>query len=50
MTYQDRQLIVMKAQGLNSKEMGKILGISASAVRSRLQALRKKIKGNVDTS
>lgn len=50
LTYQDRQLIVMKAQGLNSKEMGKILGISASAVRSRLQALRKKIKGNVEPS
>lgn len=50
LTYQDRQLIVMKEQGLNSKEMGKILGISASAVRSRLQALRKKIKGNVDIS
>lgn len=50
LTYQDRQLIVMKAQGLNSKEIGKILGISASAVRSRLQALRKKIKGNADIS
>lgn len=46
LTYQDKQLIVMKKQGLSSKEIGKVLGISASAVRSRLQALRGKIKNN----
>lgn len=46
LTYQDKQLLVMKEQGLSSREIGKILGISSSAVRSRLQTLRGKIKNN----
>ncbi|MGN1203111.1 MAG: RNA polymerase sigma factor [Eubacterium sp.] len=46
LTFQDRQLLVMKEQGLSSKEIGKMLGISSSAVRSRLQKLRKRIKDN----
>lgn len=47
LTLQDKQLLVMKEHGLNSKEIGKILGVSASAVRTRLQKLRGKIKDNV---
>lgn len=46
LTFQDKQLLVMKEHGLNSKEIGKILGISSSAVRTRLQKLRKKMKDN----
>ncbi|MGN0521151.1 MAG: RNA polymerase sigma factor [Eubacterium sp.] len=50
LTYQDKQLLVMKEQGFNSREISKQLGISSSAVRSRWQKLRKKIKDNVNNT
>lgn len=50
LTYQDKQLLVMKEQGLSSREIGKIIGISSSAVRSRLQTLRRKIKNDTDNT
>lgn len=46
LTYYERRLFAMKEQGLSSREIGSILGLSASAVRSRLQAIKKKIKEN----
>lgn len=41
---EDKVLIDLRAQGFSSGEIGKMLGISASAVRSRLQNIRKKLK------
>ena len=40
----DRMLIDLKNRGLKSREIGDILGISASAVRTRFQALRKSVE------
>ncbi len=45
--YQDKQLLILTGQGYKSSEIGKMLGISSSAVRTRLQKLRGKIKDNV---
>lgn len=41
---EEKVMIDLKAQGFSSGEIGKMLGISASAVRSRLQSIRKKLK------
>lgn len=41
---EDRQLIELKRRGLSSKEIGRTLGLSASAVRTRVQKLRSKLK------
>lgn len=46
-TYQDKQLLILTGQGYKSSEIGKMLGISSSAVRTRLQKLRGKIQDNV---
>lgn len=43
-TQQDKQLLMLKGQGYKSSEIGKMLGLSSSAVRTRLQKLREKIK------
>ena len=43
LTEADKMLIELKNRGLKSREIGDILGISASAVRTRLQILRKTI-------
>lgn len=43
LTEADKMLIELKKQGLKSREIGNILGLSASAVRTRLQTLRKTI-------
>lgn len=43
LTEADRMLIDLKNRGLKSREIGDILGISSSAVRTRLQALRKTV-------
>lgn len=48
-TYQDKQLLILTGQGYKSNEIGKMLGLSSSAVRTRLQKLREKIKNNVNT-
>lgn len=39
----DRELIEMRRLGWSSREIGRAVGLSASAVRTRLQALRKKV-------
>lgn len=41
---EEKLIIDLKAQGFSSGEIGKRVNISASAVRSRLQAIRKKFK------
>lgn len=41
---EEKMIIELKAQGFSSGEIGKRLNISSSAVRSRLQAIRKKFK------
>lgn len=46
--FQDKQLLMLTGQGYKSNEIGRILGISSSAVRTRLQKLREKIKNNAD--
>lgn len=46
--FQDKQLLMLTGQGYKSNEIGKILGLSSSAVRTRLQKLRENIKNNVD--
>lgn len=43
-TQQDKQLLMLTGQGYKSSEIGKMLGLSSSAVRTRLQKLREKIK------
>lgn len=40
----EKLLISLRAQGYSCGEIGKIFGISASAVRSRMQNIRKKLK------
>ncbi len=40
----DQELLLYKAIGLNSSEVGRILDLSASAVRSRLQQARKRFR------
>lgn len=44
LTPEEKIIIDLKAQGFSSGEIGKRLDISASAVRSRLQRIRKKLK------
>lgn len=39
----ERQLLQMYAAGYKSREIGKVLGISASAARSRIAAAREKL-------
>lgn len=41
---EEKTIIDLKAKGYSSGEIGKIFGISASAVRTRLQSIRKKLK------
>lgn len=41
---EEKVLIDLRAQGCSYGEIGKIFGISASAVRSRMQNTRKKLK------
>lgn len=43
----ERELLLMKAQGYSSEEIGRAFGISASAARSRLQKIKKKLKNDV---
>lgn len=41
---EDRELLSLKELGWSSKEIGKIMGVSASAVRSRMQNVRKRLE------
>lgn len=42
--YEEREIVNLKQLGCSSREIGKVLGISASAVRSRFQKIRKTLK------
>lgn len=44
----DKMLIEMKKQGFHSREIGKVLNLSASAVRTRQQVLRKKLAEEIE--
>lgn len=41
---QEKEMLLLYAGGLSSRELGEILGISASAARSRLAAARKHLE------
>lgn len=45
---EDRELVELCRLGWSSKEIGKIQGVSASAIRSRKQVLRKKLKNMLE--
>lgn len=40
---QDKEMIELKKLGFSSREIGKIQGVSASAVRTRMQGIRKRL-------
>lgn len=40
---QDREMIELKKLGFSSREIGKIQGVSASAIRTRMQRVRSKL-------
>lgn len=44
----DKELIELRQLGWSSREIGKVQGVSASAIRSRLQVLRKKLNNLLD--
>ena len=44
---EDKTIITMKCDGFTSKEISKVIGISASAVRSRLQNIKKILKSQM---
>ena len=41
---EDQELLLYKMIGMNSDETGNILGLSASAVRSRMQRARERFR------
>lgn len=44
LTKREQQIVELKGQGYNSKEIGEKLGISGSTVRTYLENIRKKIR------
>lgn len=44
----DREILLLKSSGLTSSQIGRLLGISTSAVRSRLAVSREKLKGALE--
>ena len=42
--YKDREIVKMKQLGCSSREIGRVFNLSASAVRTRLQQIRKTLK------
>lgn len=44
LTHEDKIIATMKYEGFNSREIAKVVGISASAVRSRLQRIKAALK------
>ncbi len=44
LSVKEQQLMYLKAQGFNSEEIGKAFGISASAIRTRLQKIKRKLQ------
>ncbi len=49
LSVKERELLLMKTRGYTSEEIGKEFGISASAVRTRLQKIRKKLAAKLVT-
>ena len=47
LSYEDRTVITMKSDGYTSREISKVIGISASAVRSRIQAIKNILKSKM---
>ncbi len=44
LTKRERQIVDLKVQGYNSKEIGEKIGVSGSTVRTYLENIRKKIR------
>lgn len=49
LSVKERELLLMKTRGYTSEEIGKEFGISASAARTRLQKIRKKLASKLVT-
>ena len=49
LSVKERELLLMKTRGYTSEEIGKECGISASAARTRLQKIRKKLAAKLVT-
>lgn len=49
LSVKERELLLMKTRGYTSEEIGKEFGISASAARTRLQKIRKKLAAKLIT-
>ncbi len=49
LSVKERELLLMKTRGYTSEEIGKEFGISASAARTRLQKIRKKLAAKLVT-
>lgn len=49
LSVKERELLLMKTRGYTSEEIGKEFGISASAARTRLQKIRKKLVSKLVT-
>jgi len=49
LSIKERELLLMKTRGYTSEEIGKEFGISASAARTRLQKIRKKLAAKLVT-
>ena len=48
LSIKEQELLLMRVQGCTSAEIGKAFGISASAARTRLQKIRKKLISAAD--
>ena len=49
LSVKEREVLLMKTRGYTSEEIGKEFGISASAARTRLQKIRKKLVSKLVT-
>lgn len=49
LSVKERELLLMKTRGYTSEEIGKEFGISASAARTRLRKIRKKLAAKLVT-
>ncbi len=48
LSFNDKEVLLLKSNGFSSEEMGKILNISASAARSRLATARNSFKKSLE--
>lgn len=49
LSLEDRELLYLKSSGFDSEEMGEFFGISASAVRTRLQKAKQRFQNALET-